>query len=194
MKRSEKKYILTYREYIDLKDIISRILPRDPFDKGNGYLVHSTYYDTDDFLLARNKINGEALSLRLRKRQYEKSDVFIESKSEINGNKYKIREKYSEESNFKNNFLKSIHSSLPLSPKLDISYRREVFEAKIPGYLRINFDTEINSSYSATHPIIMEIKTEISDLPLFLINILNRYNLKNTKYSKYVNSITGLEL
>ena len=92
---------------------------------------------------------------------------------------------------------------LSLIPAIKVIYEREAFFYKFDERLRITFDTNLRSSlnvsfknlhdeenlmYAMPGRAILEIKFE-TDIPLWLQNILTKYNLGSQALSKYTNCL-----
>lgn len=74
--REEKKYLITYENYISSNHYLSKILHEDIHNETNGYLIRSLYFDTldsDDFY---NKIDGLEIRRKIRLRIYNPNDDF----------------------------------------------------------------------------------------------------------------------
>ena len=68
--RTEKKYSISHLVAAKLKAALSAGLKRDPYNRGNGYLVRSLYFDTlynNDY---EDKINGLERRRKIRLRTY----------------------------------------------------------------------------------------------------------------------------
>ena len=91
-KRTEKKYLLTPERYEALWQRIGSYLEPDDYPRST---VCSIYYDTDDYRLIRNSIEGPVYKEKLRLRCYQvpgpEDPVFVELKKKYKGVVYKRR-------------------------------------------------------------------------------------------------------
>ena len=91
-KRTEKKYLLTPERYQALWDRIGPYMEPDDYPRST---VCSIYYDTDDYRLIRNSIEGPVYKEKLRLRSYSvpgpEDPVFVELKKKYKGVVYKRR-------------------------------------------------------------------------------------------------------
>lgn len=74
--REEKKYLITYANYIASNHYFSQVLHPDEHNGENGYLIRSLYFDTindDDFY---NKIDGLEVRRKIRIRIYSPNTEF----------------------------------------------------------------------------------------------------------------------
>ena len=121
--------------------------------------INSIYYDTNQFILAKQHLDGFKDRLKCRVRFYgdiQKIDFPIlefKMKKSYVGNKYKIKLTNDElsKSKFKLNFIKENNFKIPslikdkmsfLNPKLFVTYLREYYMSKCLNY-RFTFDKNI---------------------------------------------------
>lgn len=74
--REEKKYLITYENYISSNHYLSKVLHPDIHNGINGYMIRSLYFDTlnnDDFY---NKVDGLELRRKIRLRIYDPDDNY----------------------------------------------------------------------------------------------------------------------
>lgn len=74
--REEKKYLITYQNYISSNHYFSQTLHPDIHNKEDGYIIRSLYFDTlfdDDFY---HKIDGLEIRRKIRLRIYSPDDDF----------------------------------------------------------------------------------------------------------------------
>lgn len=91
-KRYEKKYLLSAEQYTSLMEELNKYIKPDQYYSST---VCSIYYDSDDYSLIRNSIEGPVYKEKLRVRSYNvpKDDdrVFVELKKKYKGIVYKRR-------------------------------------------------------------------------------------------------------
>jgi len=157
-KRYEQKYLLSAEQYASFRQQLDEYIQPDEYFKST---VCSIYYDTDDFSLIRNSIDGPVYKEKLRLRSYNvpgaDSTVFIELKEKFKGLVYKRRiamtaaeavDYLAGRSEIKDNsqpgreiewFLRSNN----VSPKVFLASDREAYVGKEDNELRITFDRNI---------------------------------------------------
>lgn len=91
-KRYEKKYLLTAEQYAVLREELKNYIKPDEYYSST---VCSIYYDSDDYSLIRNSIEGPVYKEKLRVRSYnvpkDNDRVFVELKKKYKGVVYKRR-------------------------------------------------------------------------------------------------------
>ena len=158
--RHEEKYIITYRQYITLKNRALQLLSPDPHGDRGSYVITSLYYD--DFLdhALDEKLDGLPEHSKFRIRTYDYSDRIIKlerkDKRGILTNKYAAgitRDQISR--------LNGVHTELDrfsgaafdlvaqiragdLRPTVAVRYRRDAFFFAGTD-LRLTFDTELEA-------------------------------------------------
>ena len=160
-KRHEKKYILSQKQYLQLKDKLKNYVVNDQY--GNKTICN-LYYDTPDFLLIRRSIEKPTYKEKFRIRSYnvpsKDGKVFLEIKKKYNGVVYKRRFATSlnnaMEFTSKNRMIKTeyknqvvneinwfLYNYRNIKPRMIISYDREALFAKNDENLRITFDSNL---------------------------------------------------
>lgn len=210
--RYEYKYMITYQEYLNIKDFLLDKLKEDPYGKTT---IQSLYYDTDNYLLIRRSIEKPKYKEKIRLRGYGKIDsntkVFLEIKKKSDGIVYKrrIRLKENEAVDFfvndtdlnngqigqEINYFKKYYGNL--RPAMLLIYDREaLFDEK--SDLRITFDCNIKyrnydlaldkgfygEELIGNDKVIMEIKSAIS-IPFYLARYLSEHKIYKIPFSKY---------
>lgn len=134
---------------------------------GNGYLVRSLYYDTDQYASYHEKMDGNNERVKLRIRSYSKypeknipirvelknreRDLVIKKSSFVTYKEYLsfIENGHWANTNdpvlmeFESHMLSKLHK-----PKVLIEYKREGYETRVKNGLRITFDFKVNSAHS----------------------------------------------
>lgn len=91
-KRYEKKFLLSHEQYSEILPVLMSNLQEEEYGT---YTVCNVYYDTDNFDLIRNSVEGPAYKEKFRLRSYgvpdEDSTVFAEIKKKSDGVVYKRR-------------------------------------------------------------------------------------------------------
>lgn len=77
LSRHEEKYILTYAQYVLLRQRALQVLTPDPHGDGGTYRIHSLYYDDPQDTGLAEKQDGLALHSKFRVRTYDHSDRII---------------------------------------------------------------------------------------------------------------------
>lgn len=157
-KRTEKKYLLTPESYQALWERIGPHMEPDDYPRST---VCSIYYDTDDYRLIRNSIEGPVYKEKLRLRSYRvpgpEDPVFVELKKKYKGVVYKRRvslpareaeawldrdEHPDEDSQMIREIDWFLHSVRP-SAKAMLACDRDAWRATEDPELRITFDRNI---------------------------------------------------
>ena len=69
--RHELKYIVDFRKHLDFKAELTGRMRLDGFSAApGGYLVRSLYFDTLDYRLFSEKMQGDASRIKIRLRSY----------------------------------------------------------------------------------------------------------------------------
>ena len=165
MSRFERKFRLSFFDYLVVRDIVAKIGLKDPYMKGNShYPVFTRYYDTSDFKFFKEKANGDFRHTKIRLRQYNTDfDIngtgFLEAKTKTKEIVRKWRSKihgYPEsqmtidtnKTNMDNfNAIKYFFERLPLSATVNVFFHREAYficNQNFPD-IRISFDSNLHA-------------------------------------------------
>ncbi len=216
--RHEFKHILTYAEYIDLRNRLKVICNKDPHAGENSeYIVRSLYFDNYNNKALLEKIDGVNRREKFRIRYYNSDTNFIrlEKKSKINGlcNKQSAPITAAEVQNLidgQHEFLAHSTADLfvelyykmvtqRLKPIVIVNYHREVFIYPA-GNVRITLDTDIRTGLSSldflnsAHPTIKtgnNIVLEVKYdefLPEFIRQAIQAGTRSHSAFSKYAAS------
>jgi len=170
--RYERKYRCTYQQYFAVKNALYTYIQPDPYTQSsplNQYLVRSLYYDSHDFPILLEKINGNCSRFKFRIRTYGDSakqspDIRVEIKvRQVNLTKkfgafidQIACEQFLHNRHFTNQedlvlmeFERQIHSK-GLFPKTLVEYRREGFDTKWQDNIRITFDHKMKCAAART--------------------------------------------
>ncbi len=163
--RCEKKYLITYENYLKSKNYFLQVLHPDSHNKIDGYTIRSLYFDTvndDDFY---NKVDGLETRRKIRIRIYNTDDDFayLEMKAKQGDYQQKkslkltrsdaeelIKLNYDVLLKYKEKFAKEIHGIMRTKhyvPKTINQYRRYAFVAK-ENSIRLTFDSDIRATES----------------------------------------------
>lgn len=196
--RVEKKYVLTPSQLYDFYKYLSS----DSFyivKNNNNFLFdyHSIYYDTINLDMYNDHKNDKVNRQKLRIREYQNGNKYLEIKSKLNGITKKIRRKInSEDISILQDWLKeNLNYNLSLNKELDIKYKRITFISEDKKE-RITIDSEIkfynyeNNISESIKDIIVEVKHE-KGYPSLIEMYFIRNNIKYIKFSKYY---TGMSL
>jgi len=228
--RIERKYIICFEQYLQLKPLIASLLSRDKYlsNKKIKYPVLSQYFDTKNFEFYNDKINGEFEHIKFRLRSYSDNladSGFLEIKHKITNKQRKYRFKVDPHQVVENNFFNNedLLCKLPsqlcfmllshqLHPSALVYYEREAFEELVQQHnnalrLRVTFDYNIKAKMDISSEkwtsvlktlgldssfVLMEIKYDREDYPLFLSEIVKSFNLEEISFSKYALAIRSL--
>lgn len=161
-KRTEKKYLLTQRQY---DQIISTVWERTHRDSHKKCTIFNLYFDTPNALLIRRSIDKPVYKEKLRLRTYgiptENTQVFVEIKKKYKKVVYKRRAKmtyrdaqaflasgkipagYEDQSQILHEIAWFLRFYPGITPSMLVSYDRTAYyDAQNPN-LRITFDTNI---------------------------------------------------
>lgn len=163
--RCEKKYLITYDNYLKSRHYFLQVLHSDSHNKIDGYTIRSLYFDTvndDDFY---NKIDGLETRRKIRIRIYNPDDDFayLEMKSKQGDYQKKKSLKLTREDaeeliklnydvllKYKEKFAKEIHGIMRTNhyvPKTINQYNRYAFVAS-ENSIRLTFDSNIRATES----------------------------------------------
>ena len=163
--RCEKKYLITYENYLRTKHYFSKVLHPDSHNKIDGYTIRSLYFDTidsDDFY---NKIDGLQTRRKIRIRIYDPDDDFayLEMKSKQGDYQQKkslkltredaielINKNYDILLKYKEKFAKEVYGIMKTQhyiPKTINQYKRYAFVAS-ENSIRLTFDSDIKATES----------------------------------------------
>ena len=210
--RNENKYILSNKQYEDIKERLKDKLVTNEFSFST---ICNIYFDNDSYDLMRQSIEKPFYKEKLRLRSYEiptlDSQVFLEIKKKCNGVVYKRRvpiklsefydyyenEKIPEVNN--NQIMKEIDycfKKYALKPKMFLAYEREAYSIKDNEDFRITFDKNLrNREYDLklekgdcgekflNNYYLMEVK-KTNNLPLWFAQILSDIRVYPVSYSK----------
>lgn len=221
--RFEYKYILSHAQYYAVKNALMPYVNKDFYTinaPDGRYLVRSIYYDTHLLKAFHERNDGQYGRIKLRIRAYQNKPtkeglISVELKTK----KGQAMVKYSTlipMKSFENYtstglFLEDTHPVLDefirlekartLEPQLIVEYKREGYQPKAKGNLRITFDHGVSSA-RAKHlfdpnillkphrpkNVILEIKCQKAQ-PKWLQRIVKSHNLKIITNSKYVQGV-----
>lgn len=166
--RVETKYRLSLRKYFALRNAIIPYMKPDMYTQRTAtrkYLVRSLYFDTQDYCIYREKVNGNSDRIKLRIRTYgTKAEDNPDIRIELKVRKSNLMEKYGTFVSMKDyqNFIESDHWSdnqdpvlieferlvhhWTLQPKTLVQYLREGFQSREKDDVRVTFDHHIASA------------------------------------------------
>lgn len=170
--RYERKYRCTYQQYFAVKNALYAYIQPDPFTKSsplNQYVVRSLYFDSYNFPILLEKINGNCSRFKFRIRTYGDSaqhspDIRVEIKvRQANLTKkfgafidqaacmqFLRRRHFSNHDNqVLTEFERQVHAR-SLFPKTLVEYRREGFNSKWRENIRITFDHKMKCASAKT--------------------------------------------
>lgn len=220
-KRTEKKYLLTKKQYDLLNLRLAEYMKKDKFFESD---IMSVYYDTPDYRLIRASLDKPVFKEKVRLRTYgvptDNSTAFLEYKRKFKGVVYKRRTFMAlddvlrfidgeevEENNpqIENELRYAFKIYEDLAPRMLISYHRLAYSGIEDPNLRITFDDMIiyrgyeldlrNGIYGREllneGERLMEIKIP-NAMPLWLSHILDDLKIYPSSFSKYGKAYTTL--
>lgn len=168
--RFELKYRIHYQDYLKIRNALRIYMKKDIFTmkaKGNGYLVRSLYFDSDDYASYHEKMDGNNERVKLRIRSYEKKpnkkspirvelkmkkrDLVIKRSTFVSFDEYLYFMQKGHWKNTDNTTLREFERyrlSKQHNAKVLIEYYREGYETKLKNGLRITFDHRVKSFHS----------------------------------------------
>lgn len=214
--RYEYKYPINLEQYNEILPIILKFMTLDEYNiNSRPYTISNIYYDTDDYLLARNSISKPVYKEKLRLRSYgvpEENDyVFVEIKKKFKGlvNKRRVATELKNAYKFLNahecNNKCQVSSEIAkmilrteVSPKVYIAYDRIAYFDKSGSDLRVSFDFNIRTrrdnlkleagDYGSFLLMPNEVVMEIksaTSMPLWLSELINTNKIRRQSFSKY---------
>lgn len=223
-KRTEKKYMLTKREYDALISELEKYMIKDKYFDSR---IMSLYYDTPDHRLIRASLEKPVFKEKVRLRSYgvptADSEVFFEYKRKYKGVVYKRRSEITlqnarefpsggdptdpRDRQIENELRHAFEIYPALAPRMLISYRRHSYDGIEFPDLRITFDEEIIyrgydldlamgiSGRRLLPPDMRLMEIKIPGaMPLWLARTLDRLEIYPTSFSKYGRAYTELLL
>ena len=159
--RHEKKYVLTYQEYLIIKNKIKHIFDEDSNHHNGSYNVYSVYFD--DYLNTAylEKVAGIQNRYKYRIRTYNLNSETLKFETKIKNNEYITKEIFEINQEEYNQMINLDYTHLLMSnnqekqkiyydlkkhmykPKVAIKYQREAYLLKGTN-LRITFDHQIS--------------------------------------------------
>ena len=212
-RRYEMKFLLSHSQYKLISDYISFIYERDNNSIDKTYPVFSIYFDTKDKDFYYDKIDGYFYHLKVRARRYSQTfdsieNTLLELKQKENDISYKNNTwKIMDKKTILNTNLwdfnevnKIIMKKNLLYPTVGVYYDREAYTG--PN-IRITFDyniialptSNLNVKANKSNQVlkeyfcVLEIKSDSKKLPKYLENILSKYNIRISSFSKYTESL-----
>ena len=170
--RYERKYRCTYQQYYAVKNALFAYIQPDPYTQSspsNQYLVRSLYFDSYNFPILLEKINGNCSRFKFRIRTYGDSakhspDIRLEIKVRQANLTKKFgafidqvacehflhnRHFVDQEDQVLVEFERQIHARC-LFPKTLVEYRREGFNTNWRDKIRITFDHKMRCASAST--------------------------------------------
>ena len=162
--RHELKFMISYSDYLAMRERLKAIMQTDPHVQGNGrYLIRSIYFDNSDDKALKEKIDGIGKREKFRIRFYNDELAYISLEKKIkNGSlclkssgtitEDELRRILNGDISFmrehKEGIVKELYAKMRyerLKPRVMISYVREPYIYKA-GNVRVTFDSAIRTS------------------------------------------------
>lgn len=192
-KRFETKYLVDVSQIHDIVNYLSKTYYVVSEGENTLFDYHSIYFDNDNFDMAKAHENQDEIRQKVRIREYQNKDKFVEIKeknpyktikSRIPINSYDINNEYQ----WINNNL--IYNTETLKKVLDIKYKRLTFIGQYKS-TRITLDFNINiynyltnQEYIIDKFVVIEIKKN-KDIQLEFEEYLKNLHIEKTSFSKY---------
>ncbi|MET3558090.1 SPX domain protein involved in polyphosphate accumulation [Streptococcus rupicaprae] len=211
-KRVETKYLVSDKQLSQLLKDMNPYLQADDFAQST---ISSLYFDTEDFQMVQDSLAKKHGKEKLRLRTYDTSGsldapAFLEIKQKLDGVGYKYRvattprlagrELAGQTSDWKMaEQLQELHDRYDnIQPRMLIRYQRQSFKGRGNQSVRVTLDKNVTyglvtgmtlvapfeQHLIADNQMIMEIKVATST-PAWLEEILAKYQLEKTSFSKY---------
>ena len=169
MNRFEVKYLVATKAIPGLIEEFAEYTIPDPHDPGDGYRIHSVYWDTTDFRFFWEKIEGTKFRRKLRFRRYgELASVFAEVKQREDRTVQKRRLVWTPEEMADvfgdgdtpvdwdraardpvSTEIALMIERLQLRPRMAVHYRRRALFGRFDPELRLTFDGRIQYHHAA---------------------------------------------
>jgi len=168
--RFERKYRLTYQQYLRVKNALIPYVQFDPFTVSapdHRYLVRSLYFDTPDYQVYNEKLEGNNSRHKFRIRTYSPAIqpdtvIRVEAKLKRGDRSEKLGAfvplevycdfmrdfHWSEDADpVLIEFERSLHARI-LRPKVLVEYNREGYQCRDHDGIRITFDHHVRSAHT----------------------------------------------
>lgn len=211
--RYEKKYLLTAREYENIRLRLAEHMQEDAYGL---HTIRNIYYDTDTDELIRTSLEKPGYKEKFRVRCYgtpdKESEIFLEIKKKYKGlvNKRRIVLSPEETAAFlergqkpgwDSQILREIEYFLAhyhMNPKVYLAYDRVALYGREDPEFRVTFDTNIRSrnrelrlendadteTVLGSDQYLMEVKIS-ETMPLWFVHILDELDIRAISFSKY---------
>lgn len=158
--RREEKYLINTEKYLKHRAYFDKVLHKDTYTKGEGYIVRSLYFDTLNDLDYNEKIIEAEVRKKVRLRIYDpKSEFALLELKQKQGDYQKkrslkitrdhakelIQGNYNVLMSYESDYACEMHAIMSLGnyrPKSIVEYKREAFVAK-ENSIRLTFDSNI---------------------------------------------------
>ena len=217
--RYEIKYLVAAREIPAIRAALGEYLTADAHgDPDWGYAVYSVYWDSPNYALFWEKVEGLMVRRKVRLRRYVGSDdLFLEIKQRVDRTQQKrrlrltaaeARERFGADPGHDITdpvvreawMLFRRHN---LAPKCAIRYRRRAFMGRYEPTLRVNFDTRIQYRMAGfdlvtpfdTGAAVLDPRTAVMEVkftgrvPLWLTKTIARLGVPMVRMSKYCSAV-----
>lgn len=199
MNRIDVKYVIKHSDIAKVLDCLMNEYVAVCDDKGMTILkYYSLYFDTESMQMYEDHISDCTHRQKLRIREYESHEKFLEIKDKLNGVTVKTRipvTSYEIDGNKEWISENLIYDTKTLSKKLDVKFCRMTFvnsenSTRITLDLYVHFHSYITGKNARIDDAILEVKKQSEELT-DIEKKLNSFGIFKTKFSKYK---TGLQL
>jgi len=217
--RYEIKYLVAAREVSAIRAALGEYLTADEHgDPEWGYAVYSVYWDSPDYSLFWEKVEGLLVRRKVRLRRYVGSDeLVLEIKQRVDRTQQKrrlrmsvaeARERFATHSgdDLSDPVMReawALFRRHNLAPRCAIRYRRRAFMGRYEPTLRVNVDTRIQARMTGfdlvtpfdTGAAVLDPRTAVMEVkftgraPLWLTKTIARLGLPMVRMSKYCSAV-----
>ena len=222
MSRIELKFKISHKQAENLTLLVKSMLQTDSYCiEGTPYEVTSLYYDSSNFDMARQSIEGQEQKQKLRIRYYNddsnKCFAEVKKKNGLKSEKSRVPILKDFKTLFQNNDLPNLESDFnyyyhlySANPSAIVRYSRMAYNCPYNSQVRLTFDRNIrgrlvNSSSRKSiseeiklrplsmyeRSILLEIKIG-RNIPNWIAHIINQLNSYKVTFSKYSLSLQSL--
>lgn len=197
MNRVETKYVFSSGKLASLLSMLSKHYRVLEIESSRNFSYHTTYLDTDDFILFNQQVRGKLSRHKIRYRRYETSGLtFLEIKKKTNKNrtiKWRIENRLSTSfDNAASVFLKDYfpYKTCNLKPVLINGFTRitlvgKEFRERITLDSNLTFSTPDGKSIELPYLAIAEIKRERHSGGSPIGDIMKGLGIQPNRFSKY---------
>jgi hypothetical protein len=199
MDRVDTKYVMSVQRIPDLLNKMNKEYMALEINQKRFFPYLTTYLDTDDYLFFNQHVTGKLERNKVRYRKYETTGItYLEVKKTTNKKrtiKWRFENDLTCDSKFDTKAFEFIKEYVPqklitLHPVLVCNYKRvTIVESEIKERITIDYDlsySDMNRNH-VNFPFIaiVELKQQVFSNRSPVVNILKKYSIQPTSFSKY---------